>query len=92
MRKMNEVFDGAKVVEDQIGYEFKNKLLLRQAFIRKSYSEENGGENNEVLEFIGDKVLDMAVIRYLSERYGSYLSYNTTSNNGFYNPANNRAM
>ena len=84
MREIKEIFDGAKIVEDQIGYEFKNKLLLRQAFVRKSYSEENGGENNEVLEFIGDKVLDMAVIRYLSKRYGSDLSYNTTQNNGFY--------
>lgn len=84
MREIKEIFDGAKVVEDQIGYEFKNKLLLRQAFVRKSYSEENGGENNEVLEFIGDKVLDMAVIRYLSKRYGSDLSYKTTPNNGFY--------
>lgn len=45
------------VVQNQIGYEFKNQRLLRQAFVRKSYSAENGGENNEVLEFIGDTVL-----------------------------------
>lgn len=72
MANFNETFKGAKVVEDQIGgYAFKNSLLLRQAFVRKSYSEENGGENNEILEFIGDKVLDLAVIRYLIKRYGS---------------------
>lgn len=72
MKMNNEIFKGAKVVEDQIGgYEFKNPLLLKQAFVRKSYSEENGGENNEILEFIGDKVLDLAVIRYLIKRYGS---------------------
>ncbi len=41
------------IVQNQIGYDFKNPLLLRQAFVRKSYSSENGGENNEVLEFIG---------------------------------------
>lgn len=63
-----------KIVQYQIGgYEFKNKLLLRQAFTRKSYTEENGGENNEVLEFIGDKVLDIAVVRYLVKRYGTEL-------------------
>lgn len=61
------------VVQNQIGYEFKNPLLMRQAFVRKSYSSENGGENNEVLEFIGDTVLSAAVIRYLTTKYGNNL-------------------
>lgn len=58
-------------IQDQIGYTFRNRDLLQQAFVRKSYSAENGGQNNEVLEFIGDKVLDLMVIRMLTERYGS---------------------
>ena len=45
------------MVQAQIGYTFQNLDLLRQAFIRRSYTEEHGGENNEVLEFIGDKAL-----------------------------------
>lgn len=57
-------------VQAQIGYTFKNLDLLRQAFIRRSYTEENGGENNEVLEFIGDKALDFAVVQLLAKRYG----------------------
>lgn len=61
-----------RMVGQQIGnYKFKNPLLLQQAFTRKSYSEENGGENNEVLEFIGDKALDIAVVRYLVKRFGN---------------------
>lgn len=69
-----------KIVQYQIGgYEFKNKLLLRQAFTRKSYTEENGGENNEVLEYIGDKVLDIAVVRYLAKRYGTDLHPNANA-------------
>ncbi len=52
-------------IQSQIGYEFKNLDLLQQAFIRRSYSEENGGENNEVLEFIGDKVLDLFAVKLL---------------------------
>ena len=52
---------GFKMVQAQIGYTFKNIDLLNQAFTRRSYTEENGGENNEVLEFIGDKALDFAV-------------------------------
>lgn len=57
-------------VEKTIGYFFKNKDLLQQAFVRRSYSEEKGGQNNEVLEFIGDKALDLAVIRVMMERFG----------------------
>ena len=59
-----------KMVQGQIGYEFKNLDLLKQAFVRRSYTSENGGENNEVLEFIGDKVLDFAVVRLLIQKYG----------------------
>ncbi|MBP5444909.1 MAG: hypothetical protein J6Y28_01940 [Acholeplasmatales bacterium] len=50
-------------IELMIGYEFSNKSLLKQAFTRKSYSMENGGEDNEVLEFYGDTVLSGSVIR-----------------------------
>lgn len=57
-------------IESVIGYEFKNKYLLQQAFIRKSYSQEHGGENNEVLEFIGDKILDVKVVELLAYKYG----------------------
>ncbi len=68
----NEIFE--IVVSQQIGgYKFNNPLLLKQAFTRKSFTEENGGENNEVLEFIGDKVLDIAVVRYLATKYGNDL-------------------
>ncbi len=57
-------------IENTIGYTFSNGDLLQQAFVRRSYSEEKGGQNNEVLEFIGDKALDLAVIRIMMERFG----------------------
>jgi ribonuclease-3 len=59
-------------IQGQIGYTFKNSDLLQQAFVRRSYSKENGGEDNEVLEFIGDKALDFIVVKFLVEKYGSY--------------------
>lgn len=59
-----------QVIESRIGYRFRNGDLLQQAFVRRSYAAENGGEHNEVLEFIGDKVLDFAVTKLLTERYG----------------------
>ena len=57
-------------IQKKINYYFKNADLLQQAFIRRSYSEEMGGQNNEILEFIGDKALDLAVIRIMMERFG----------------------
>ena len=59
-----------KIVQGQIGYNFKNLDLLQQAFTRRSYTVENGGENNEVLEFIGDKALDFVVVKLLIQKYG----------------------
>ncbi len=80
-----DVFIGQRIIEDQIGYTFDNPILLKQAFTRRSCSEQYGGENNEVLEFIGDKVLDIAVVRYLTKRYGTDLSPNNTNNFGWNN-------
>ncbi|MDE6698489.1 MAG: hypothetical protein K2J91_03310 [Lachnospiraceae bacterium] len=63
----------------QLGYEFDDIRILRQAFTRKSYSEEHNGEHhNEVLEFYGDKALEFIVMKKLSEYYGS------TTQNGKY--------
>ena len=58
-------------IQKQIGYNFRNVRLLRQAFVRKSYTQECGGENNEILEQIGDRVLDMSVERAMVRAFGS---------------------
>lgn len=63
-----------KMIQEQIGYSFKNTSLLEQAFVRRSYSKEHGGEDNEILEFIGDKALDLVVVKLLVTKYGSYYS------------------
>lgn len=68
-------------IQNQIGYTFKNQELLVQAFTRRSYSSENGGENNEVLEFIGDKALDIAIVKLLSERFGHFTKQVENFNN-----------
>jgi ribonuclease-3 len=50
-------------VEWTIGYHFRYSTLLKQAFTRSSYAKENRGESNEVLEFLGDKILDYVLTR-----------------------------
>ena len=45
-----------------LGYETTNYELLRVALTHRSYSSENeGSENNERLEFLGDAVLDLVL-------------------------------
>ena len=58
-------------IEGQISYTFNNSHLLQQAFTRRSFSHENGGEDNEVLEFIGDKVLDFIIVKLLTEKHSN---------------------
>ena len=66
-------------IQKQLEYEFHEPNLLRQAFTRKSYSEEhNGAYHNEVLEFYGDKALEFTVMKKLSEYFGE------TKQNGKY--------
>ena len=57
-------------IQDQIGYKFRNPDLLQQAFVRRSWAVEQGGEHNELLAFLGDRVLELAVVCWLSETFG----------------------
>lgn len=55
---------------------FKNDALLQQAFIHRSFINENprsGLEHNERLEFLGDAVLELIVTEYL---YATYPHHN----------------
>ena len=59
-------------IETILNYNFKNKDLLEQAFTRSSWAEENNSYiSNEVLEFVGDKVLDYIIVKRLISRYGN---------------------
>lgn len=60
------------VFEKSIGITFKNKDLLRQAFIHRSYVNEHRStklEHNERLEFLGDAVLELSVTDFLFKKY-----------------------
>lgn len=59
------------VIQEKIGYKFNEQYLLVQAFTRKSFATENQNwEDNEKLEFVGDKVLDFIVVKKLTSMYG----------------------
>lgn len=55
-------------LEEQIGYQFTNKALLRQALTHSSYANEqkiNKWEDYERLEFLGDAVLELVSSEFL---------------------------
>jgi ribonuclease III len=53
-----------ELLENKLGYVFKDRRLLENALVHKSYLNENqssGLADNERLEFLGDAVLDLVV-------------------------------
>ena len=62
--------EALQTIEQTIGYEFRDKQLISQAFTRSSYHYEHiEVQSNEVMEFIGDSVLSLLVVNYLVDRY-----------------------
>ena len=65
-------------LEQQIGYTFKDKELLRTALTHTSYANEHRTnknsksrtKNNERLEFLGDSVLNLIITTYLFKALG----------------------
>ncbi len=58
--------------EEKLGINFTNKDLLIQAFVHRSYLNENpdfGLDQNERLEFLGDAVLELVVTEFLYKEY-----------------------
>jgi len=56
---------GAALVEQRLGYEFRQRALFERALTHRSF----GADHNERLEFLGDAVLNMAVSRLLYDRF-----------------------
>lgn len=62
--------EAVATIEQTIGYQFKDKQLISQAFTRSSYHYEHPEEqSNEVMEFVGDSVLSLLVVDNLLDRY-----------------------
>ncbi len=55
-----------KSLENEINYFFKDKDLLNRALTHKSYDNK---DNNEKLEFLGDRVLGLIISKKLLEKY-----------------------
>ena len=56
-------------LENNIGYTFSNKELLKNALIHTSYAYEHKINSNEKLEFLGDSILEFISSEYLYSKY-----------------------
>jgi len=62
------------LLEQKIGYVFKDLYLMDMALTHTSYVKGDGKANahNERLEFLGDAVLELCVSDYLYKRFGEF--------------------
>ena len=63
---------GPEKLENRLGYNFRDKDLLRRALTHRSYAfeyEELGLRHNESLEFLGDSILGFIVSAHVFTRY-----------------------
>ena len=51
-------------IEEKLGYVFRNKNLLREAFTHASYAHHFYEKSNERLEYLGDSVLQLIVTEW----------------------------
>ncbi|XP_022250670.1 endoribonuclease Dicer-like [Limulus polyphemus] len=65
--KLRVLADGYDVFEEKIGYVFKDKSYLLQAFTHASYHYNKLTDCYQRLEFLGDAVLDYLITRHLYE-------------------------
>ena len=80
--KIHNLEENIRFVERQFNYTFKNKSLIKQAFYsgvqHTQYNGKNYAINNQGLEYVGDRVLYVAIAMTLS------MSPRNLSSDGFY--------
>ncbi|MBR0423400.1 MAG: ribonuclease III [Clostridia bacterium] len=61
-------------LESKLGYEFKNKKLLKIALTHSSYANESWGKykSYERLEFLGDSILSLVTSDYIFKKFPNY--------------------
>lgn len=67
METVDELINNSKIIENKLGYSFKNPALLAMAFIHRSFVNEckSFTQHNERLEFLGDSILGFLIAEHL---------------------------
>ncbi|KAL0947558.1 hypothetical protein HGRIS_013651 [Hohenbuehelia grisea] len=69
----NDAFGGTSAlfhnIESNLGYTFHRKELLLEAVTHPSFASDAGGSSYQRLEFLGDAVVDLVVMKYLYTKF-----------------------
>jgi ribonuclease III len=74
------------LLEQSLGYTFKNKDLALHALTHRSWIGDfgkPGNEHSETLEFLGDAVIDLAIATLLMKKYPQWTEGELTKNRAF---------
>ena len=81
--KIHNLEENIRFIERQFNYTFKNKSLIKQAFYKGTQHTKHGGKaygiNNQSMEYIGDRVLYVAITMNTL-----HMSSHKLSSDGFY--------
>lgn len=78
---MTDFESARQKIEERIGYRFRDPSLLKQAFTRTSFCNEekmrgeDAPQSNEVLEFFGDGILSAAIITFMIRDFSTRCAY-----------------
>ncbi len=61
--------ENLKPLEEKLGHSFRDKKLLLQALTHKSYSLGESIKNYEILEFLGDSIINLLVVDILVSEF-----------------------
>jgi ribonuclease III len=67
MNQMEQLIQQTSIIEEHLGYSFKDRSHLMLAFVHRSFINENREvhQHNERLEFLGDAILGTLISDYL---------------------------
>lgn len=66
---VNESVAAIAVLQDRLGYEWIDGARLRQALTHSSYGNAHSEPHSEILEFLGDSVLDLVTAEWLMAKH-----------------------
>ncbi|KAJ3508953.1 hypothetical protein NLJ89_g5473 [Agrocybe chaxingu] len=67
-----------ETLEGNLGYKFKHGYLLLEALTHPSFAVPSEGPSYQRLEFLGDAILDLVVIKYLYDKLPNATSHQLT--------------
>src|SRR5204863_844721 len=81
----SDVMETLEKLEIELDYRFTDSVLLKKALIHSSHAhEQNMGEDNEQLEFLGDAVLGLLVSDLLFRAHPSLTEGELSKLKGFF--------